>query len=65
MCRVARVFHKSSQDDGIWEKYFSSKERLKTLLEEEKERKKHPMTKKEMFMKELNVVHNLTKRKRY
>jgi len=52
---------KASKEDGVWESYFSSKDRLTTLLESSKYLK----NKKDLYMMEVNTKNNLFLRKRF
>lgn len=60
VCLISRALHKSSQDPGIWERYFPDPNRLQRLKDKYS---KTPI--KELLMDELNVVGNLTSKGRF
>lgn len=67
---ISRSLLKSTKDHGVWESHFPDYNRLQRLLklEHEKSLKKGappPKTVKELLMSELNVVTNLTSKRRY
>lgn len=66
---ISRCFQKASKEPGVWEVYFPDQKRLQKLIREEKElaqkKKSQPRTIKTMLMDELNVVANLTHKKKY
>ena len=61
MCMVSRSFKKSSCDPGTWERYFPDKKRLKRLQDENKGN----IPVKELLMRELNVITNMTVKRRF
>jgi len=69
VCMISRCFMKASKEPGVWEVYFPDQKRLQRLIKEESEaaakRRAEARTIKAMLMDELNVVSNLTQKKRY
>jgi hypothetical protein len=69
VCMISRCFMKASKEPGVWEVYFPDQKRLQRLIKEEREaaakRRGEARTIKAMLMDELNVVSNLTQKKRY
>jgi hypothetical protein len=69
VCMISRCFMKASKEPGVWEVYFPDQKRLQRLIKEESEaaakRRGEARTIKAMLMDELNVVSNLTQKKRY
>ena len=68
---VSRALLKSTKEPGVWERYFPDQKRMRQLIQDEKDVSnkskppKEPKSIKELLMEELNVVGNLTSRKRY
>ena len=69
VCMISRCFMKASKEPGVCEVYFPDQKRLQRLIKEESEaaakRRGEARTIKAMLMDELNVVSNLTQKKRY
>lgn len=68
---VSRSLLKSTKEPGVWERYFPDQKRMRQLIKNEQDASiknkslKEPKSIKELLMEELNVVGNLTSRKRY
>ncbi len=72
MCTICRSINHASKDSGVWERFFSDQVRMRRLIEEEKEKESsknypnyQPKTVKELLKNDVNVVLNLTTRKRF